>query len=119
MCLLCSDNRPLGFARALSRRSFVAESLTLGGVYAAARALGPVSALAQDAKADILIENAKVITLDAKRPSAEAIAIAGDTIIVVGARRELEAMRKPDTKVIDAQGRSVIPGLNDSHTHFI
>jgi len=119
MCLLCSPNfRSFGSA-ALSRRSFLADSLALGGAYAATQVLGPVAALAQDPKADVLIENAKVVTLDPKRPSAEAVAVAGDKIIGVGARRDLEAMKKPDTKVIDAQGRTIVPGLNDSHTHFI
>src|SRR5262249_20159458 len=110
---------PRSFVQAMSRRRFVAQSLGAGGAYAATKVLGPVAALAQDSRADTLIENAKVITLDPRRPTAEAIAIAGDTIIGVGTRRDLEAMRKPDTKMIDAGGRTVIPGLNDSHTHFI
>lgn len=117
MCLFCSS-KPFGLTAApLTRRSFVAQSLALGTAYAAARSIGP--AAAQATTADVLIENAKIITLDAATPRAEAIAIAGDRIIGVGARRDLERMRGPATRVIDAGGRTIIPGLNDAHTHFI
>ncbi len=119
MCLMCAPGgRPFGFG-SISRRQFVADAATLGGVFAAAKVMGPAAALAQSGPADILIENAKVVTLDPRRPSAEAIAIRGDTIVGVGPRRELESMRGPNTKIIDAEGRTVVPGLNDSHTHFI
>lgn len=114
MCRLC--DAPL---HAMDRREFVAQAAALGGVYAAARVLDTAPAFAQDAKADILIENAKIITLDPKQPSAEAIAVAGDSIAAVGARRDLERFRSAGTKFIDAGGRTVVPGLNDSHTHFI
>lgn len=118
MCLMCAPGRPFGLP-AVSRRQFIAEAVSLGSMFAAAKVLGPVAALAQAGPADILIENAKVVTLDPRKPSAEAIAIRGDTIVGVGTRRDLEGMRGPNTKVIDAEGRTVVPGLNDSHTHFI
>jgi predicted amidohydrolase YtcJ len=69
--------------------------------------------------AEFLIENAKVLTLDPRQPEAEAIATARGRIIAVGSRHDLEALRTAETVVIDAGRRSVIPGLNDSHTHFI
>jgi predicted amidohydrolase YtcJ len=119
MCLFCAS-KPFGFtAASLTRRSFVSHSLALGSAYAAVRAVVPVAALAQNATADMIIENANMITLDPRAPRAEAIAVAGDKIIGVGARRDLEAMRGPTTRMVDAEGRTVIPGLNDSHTHFI
>src|SRR5262249_27443099 len=75
--------------------------------------------MAQDAKADIIIENAKIVTLDAKTPRAQAIAMGGERVNGIGTRRELESMRGPSTKIIDAGGRTIVPGLNDAHTHFI
>jgi predicted amidohydrolase YtcJ len=115
MCLFCAS-KPFGFtAASLTRRSFVSHSLALGSASAAV----PVAALAQNTTGDIIIENAKIITLDPRAPRAETIAVAGDKIIGVGARRDLEAMRGPATRMVDAEGRTVIPGLNDSHTHFI
>jgi predicted amidohydrolase YtcJ len=69
--------------------------------------------------ADLIIEHAKIITLDPANPHADAIAIAGDEILAVGSRAEVERVRGADTRIIDAGGRTLIPGLNDSHIHFI
>ncbi len=69
--------------------------------------------------ADLIIEHAKIITLDRKKPHADAIAIAGEDILAVGSRGDVERFRTPETKIIDAGGRTIIPGLNDSHVHFI
>lgn len=69
--------------------------------------------------ADLVIINGKVLTIDDKKPSAEAIAVRGDAIIAVGGTREISAMiKKGHTEVIDAKGRLVIPGFNDAHVHF-
>jgi len=70
-------------------------------------------------KADLVILNGKVLTIDKERPTAEAIAIKGENIIAVGTTSELSALvEKGTTKVIDAGGRLVIPGFNDAHVHF-
>ncbi len=69
--------------------------------------------------ADLVIINGKVFTIDDKNPYAEAIAVCSDTIIAVGRNRNISSMiRKGHTTVIDAKGRLVIPGFNDSHVHF-
>ncbi|MCC6780459.1 MAG: amidohydrolase [Hyphomicrobiales bacterium] len=119
MCLMCGAKPFDRRAAVLSRRSFVASAGALGSLYAAAQVLAPVAAAAQDGKAEIIIENAKIITLDPKTPRAEAIAIAGDKIIGIGSRRDMEALKGPSTRIIDAGKRTLIPGLNDAHTHFI
>ncbi len=69
------------------------------------------------APADIIIHHAKVLTVDAKFTIAEAIAIKGDRIVAVGANEAVLKHAGKDTKVIDAKGRNVLPGLYDSHTH--
>jgi hypothetical protein len=70
-------------------------------------------------KADLAITNAKVFTADEKAPYAEAIAIKGGIIIAVGSNRNIEKyIENGETRVIDAAGRSVIPGFNDAHAHF-
>lgn len=68
---------------------------------------------------DTLIVNGRIATMDKRRPFVSELAIRGDTIIAAGSKGELLHLRAPNTKVIDAAGRTVIPGLNDSHTHFI
>ena len=73
----------------------------------------------QQEKADMVIINAKVLTIDKVNPSAQAIAIKGEYIIAVGTSSQISAMiDKGKTKVIDAHGRLVIPGFNDAHVHF-
>jgi predicted amidohydrolase YtcJ len=70
-------------------------------------------------KADILIINAKVTTLNEQAMIAEAVAIAGNKILAVGTNEEIEKYRTKKTKILDAKGRRVIPGLFDSHLHVI
>ena len=70
-------------------------------------------------KADILIINAKVTTLDENAMDAEAVAITGNKIIAVGTNGEVEKFRTKKTRIVDAKGKRVIPGLFDSHLHVI
>jgi predicted amidohydrolase YtcJ len=69
--------------------------------------------------ADIVIINGKIITIDEAKPSAQAIAIKGETIIAVGTTKEISGyIEKGTTRIINAGGRLVIPGFNDAHVHF-
>lgn len=52
-------------------------------------------------------------------PEAEAIAVRGNTIALVGSNKAVRKLAGPKTQVIDAAGKLVLPGFNDSHTHFI
>lgn len=65
------------------------------------------------------MQNGRVATLDTQQPWAEAVAMAGDSILAVGATVELEKFSGPRTKVIDLGGRLVIPGFNDAHCHLL
>lgn len=67
--------------------------------------------------ADLLIVNGKVFTSVAGAPVAQAIAIRGDRIVEVGATAALQKYSGPQTRVIDAAGRVVVPGFNDAHAH--
>ena len=73
----------------------------------------------QGNKADVILVNANVITVDNSRPNAQAIAIHGDKIIAVGSNEEIQRVRDSQTRVIDLQGKTVIPGLVDGHLHFL
>jgi len=69
--------------------------------------------------ADLVIKNAKIITIDEKNPRAEAIAVKGEFIIAVTSNKNInQYIKEGTTKVIDAKGRLVIPGFNDAHVHF-
>jgi predicted amidohydrolase YtcJ len=71
------------------------------------------------AAADLLILNGRVYTAVDGNAPAEAIAVRGNTIVRVGATRDLDALRGANTTVIDAHGGAVVPGFNDSHVHFL
>lgn len=68
--------------------------------------------------ADIVIENARVLTMDPDNPRATALAIVADRITAVGSRNDIAALRGPGTRVIDAGGATVMPGLVEAHLHL-
>ena len=68
--------------------------------------------------ADLILKNANVITLDPRQPTAELVAIKGDRIWLVADDAELESARGIKTKIIDCQGKTVVPGFNDAHCHI-
>jgi len=67
---------------------------------------------------DIIIHTGKLTTFDAARPQAQALAIAGGLITAVGTDTEIMALAGPQTKLLDAQGGTVLPGIIDSHVHL-
>jgi hypothetical protein len=70
-------------------------------------------------KADLVVINGKVFTLENDYLFVEAVAIKGETIIAVGSTAKISRLiDKSATRVIDARGRLVIPGFNDAHVHF-
>ena len=71
------------------------------------------------ANADLIVTNAKVATMAQGEKFSEAFAIRNNTFIAVGDNKTIMQLRGPKTAVIDANGRTIIPGLNDSHTHVI
>ena len=73
---------------------------------------------AQPAPADLIVTNARIYTADDARPRVEALAVRGGRIAFIGSAREAEALRGPATRVVDAGGETVIPGMVDAHAHF-
>ncbi|WP_258314877.1 amidohydrolase [Streptomyces sp. Act143] len=74
---------------------------------------------ATDDAADLVVRNAKIHTGDSRLPRAEAIAIRDGVITTVGGDKDVAGQVGPATRVVDALGRRMIPGLNDSHLHVI
>jgi predicted amidohydrolase YtcJ len=69
--------------------------------------------------ADLVIKNAKVVTIDKANPRAEAIAFKDEKIIAVTTNKNIKQHIDEDkTQVIDAKNRLVVPGFNDAHVHF-
>ncbi|MBD9428915.1 amidohydrolase [Achromobacter sp. ACM03] len=85
-------------------------------VLALAAAL-PCAAHSRDA--DLVLRNGQIITMDPAAPRATALAIQGERIVAVGGDGDVEQHVGPATRQLDLQGRTVIPGLIDTHIHAI
>ena len=101
-----------------TRRDFL--KLSLGTAAALLGTRFPVnSALAGPEAADLILTNGRVATLDERGSFAKAVAIKDGRFLAAGNEKKVMVNRGPATKVIDVGGRTVIPGLNDSHFHLI
>jgi predicted amidohydrolase YtcJ len=92
------------------RRLGGALAILLGGVLVAATS---------EKKADLLLLNGKVLTMDPARPEAEALAVAGDRVLAVGTSAEIGKLRGEGTRVVDLAGKTAMPGLIDGHAHLV
>jgi len=68
---------------------------------------------------DTILLNGKIVTLDARSTIAEALAVRDGKVFSVGHADEIKALAGPNTRIVDLAGRTVIPGLIDSHMHAI
>jgi predicted amidohydrolase YtcJ len=66
----------------------------------------------------MIITDAKVLTMDEARPRAEAVALGGGRVLAVGSRAEVEALAGPGCRVVNAGGRTLLPGFVESHMHL-
>ena len=91
------------------------------GLFLLGACTGPESefarSLAVKAPAELILMNGKILTVDKDFSIQEAVAIAGGRFVAVGSDGEMRRWRGPHTRVIDLGGRTVIPGLIDSHIH--
>ncbi|MFC1730121.1 amidohydrolase [candidate division KSB1 bacterium] len=67
--------------------------------------------------AGIVFYNARVLTMDDDRPEASAVAVSGDVISAVGSMNDMERLIGPRTELYDLSGRTIIPGINETHIH--
>jgi predicted amidohydrolase YtcJ len=74
---------------------------------------------AAEAPADLVVTQGRVLTVDAKFSIAEAVAVRGNRFVYVGSADGAKALIGPRTRVINAQGRSVVPGLIETHVHAV
>jgi predicted amidohydrolase YtcJ len=69
--------------------------------------------------ADVIFINGNIITVDDKLPTAEAVAVTGDTILAVGTSDEIRRLAGENTRTVDLGGLTMVPGLIEGHTHPI
>ncbi len=108
--------------RTIQRRGFLAGIGAAGAAAVATSSAhgepGRVAAAPATPPADLVLRNAKVITIDPASTVTEAIAIAGDKIVAVGPNDAMTAQTGPATRVVDLKGKAVIPGIIDGHAHM-
>jgi predicted amidohydrolase YtcJ len=68
---------------------------------------------------DVILYNGKIVTVDPKFSIAQAVAVSGERMLAVGADEAIVTTRAAKTKMIDLHGRTVLPGLIDSHVHAL
>jgi predicted amidohydrolase YtcJ len=69
--------------------------------------------------ADMIVFNARITTQSLSQPEASALAVKKGRVYAVGTDAEILSLKNNSTKLIDADGRRLIPGLNDSHIHIL
>ena len=74
---------------------------------------------APQAAVDLIIHNAKIVTVDEGFSIAEAVAIKDGKFVAVGTDSEVLAMAGPQTRQVNLEGKTVLPGFNDTHSHVV
>jgi len=118
MCDMCGPARPVASGPRINRRAFLKWSGALAATAAVAGA--PVltrAAAAQAASADVVLRGGTILTSNPLQPRAEMLAIFGERVLAVGAVSQIAPLIGPNTRVIELQGATVVPGLVDSHMH--
>ena len=93
-------------------------SRTLRMLPALLLALAPcVSRAAGADRPDLVLLNGVVLTMDKGGSTAEAVAVAGDRIVAVGTTAQIRALAGPAARIVDLQGRTLLPGFVDSRIH--
>lgn len=104
--------RILNFESRVFRRLVAAQAC-------AAVAIASAAVLSQTLPADLVLLNAKVVTLDPQSRIAQAAAIRDGVLVAIGDSTEIRRYVGAQTRVIDAQGRTVVPGIIDTHVHAL
>jgi predicted amidohydrolase YtcJ len=98
------------------RRSAIATSFACASAVAAQ---SPTPAQpAASVSAELIVTNARIYTADDARPLAEALAVSGGKLVFVGSAVEAMALKGAATRMVDAGGRTIIPGMTDAHAHL-
>ena len=102
-----------------SRRNVLAGATSTAIVAMAGSIPQPSRAQQSETPPDLIVHNGKVTTLQSSQPEARAFATRGEKIVAVGSDAEVTGLAARSTRLVDAGGRRVIPGLNDNHLHLV
>jgi predicted amidohydrolase YtcJ len=76
-------------------------------------------AVSQTQRAELIVVNANIYTVDSMHPTASALAVRGGRVVLAGSNAEVRALAGPRTRVLDVKGQTVIPGMVDAHAHLL
>lgn len=93
--------------------------LLIASLAAICASIVDAQSLHEPAGADLIVFNAKIFTGNLAQPEASALAVKNGRIYSVGSDDEIIGLKNSSTKVIDADGRRLIPGISDAHTHVL
>src|SRR5918997_2468111 len=112
---------PTTTSEGITRRAFLQRALAAGAVLVGGTcAMNSLNPQAQGGnRADLILINGRITTLDAAKPSVTAVAIKDGRFLAVGNDQDILSYRGVNTQVIDVNKRTAVPGLNDSHLHVI
>ncbi len=123
MCLACSPFGSVLHAPPVASRRGVLGRLAAG---AAGIALGPglfrcaaAQTPAAAGQAEAIYAGGPIVTMNDAQPTAEAVAVRGGRILAVGTRQQVEATRGPGTRMVNLEGRALLPGFVDPHGHVV
>src|SRR5262245_56201400 len=97
-----------------TRRDFLRSGVAVAAASAAATNLS-----AADEAADLILHDGRIATMDPSHSFVAAVSVKGGRLLAVGSDGEVLKRRGATTRVIDVGGRTIIPGLNDTHLHLI
>jgi predicted amidohydrolase YtcJ len=107
----------------LSRRQFVKRATVVGGAFAvgalAASGCGGDKPAAGGDRADTIYHGGPVVTMKKDGDRVEALAVKDGKILVAGTKKDVDATKGPDTKVVDLKGNCLMPGFIDPHSHVV
>ena len=107
----------------MSKRTSRRDLLALAGASLAGANLATPALLAQQqensstASPELVVFNARIITVDSRNPRAEAFAVKGGRFLAVGSNADVRNLIRPGTPTWDAQGATIVPGFIDTHNH--
>src|SRR5215469_14671936 len=116
-----AHNRHLALLLAASVRSPMRSRFSALSFFVLVPALGPalMLMLMEDRPADLVLKNANIYTVDEHNPHVQAVAVRGAKIVFTGSDADVQKFTGPNTRVLDLKGATVLPGLTDSHYHFM
>ena len=119
MCVVCNSGIATFFEATASRRDFLKYAGSASAFVASSADLNLAQAQSPNGTAEVIFRGGPILTMSEGLPRVDALAIRGERILAIGSVQEVETRRGPDTRIVNLDGRTLLPGLIDPHMHFV